>query len=223
MGQLSRPVPTLHQEDKLHLSTLLISPQFDPGFACKPLAERPTSKKRYGRVRQGLIPGDIFRFTRLRWEVSSKEIGSGLKWVPMMKGGEFRRYFSNENWLFLWQKSGVEPKAFAEQRYGGASRTIKNESEFFKPGITFPRVSSVGMNGRLMPQDSVFSDTGMAIIPEEEASTWNLLALFNSRLADIICAALHPGRKFEVAHLAAIPIEERVLTDEGLRTLAREA
>ncbi|RLJ64759.1 BREX-1 system adenine-specific DNA-methyltransferase PglX [Sulfurisoma sediminicola] len=198
-------------------------PQFDPGFACKPLVEKPVSNKRYGKVRQGLIPGDIFRFTRLRWEVPGNEIGNGLKWVPMMKGGEFRRYFSNENWLFLWDKDGRESKAFAEQRYGGASRTIKNESEFFKPGITFPRVSSVGMNGRLMPKDSVFSDTGMAIIPEDEESTWNLLALFNSRLADIICAALHPGRKFEVAHLAAIPMEERVLKDEGLCRFAQEA
>lgn len=198
-------------------------PQFDSNFACKPLVKKSISKEQFGRVRQGLIPGDIFRFTRLRWEVSVKDIGKGLKWVPMMKGGEFRRYYSNENWLFLWDKNGVEPKAFAEQRYGGASRTIKNESEFFKPGITFPRVSSVGMNARLMHDESVFSDTGMAIIPEDEASTWNLLALFNSRFADIICVALHPGRKYEVAHLAAIPIEKRVLTDEGLCGLAREA
>jgi hypothetical protein len=198
-------------------------PQFDSAFACKPLVNTVGATTRYGKVRQGLIPGDIFRFTRLRWEVSAVAIGKNHKWVPMMKGGDFRRYYSNEDWLFLWANNGCEPKAFAEQRYGGASRTIKNESEFFKPGITFPRVSSVGLNARLMPEDAVFSDTGMAVIPEDKEATWNLLGLFNSRLADMICAALHPGRKFEVAHIAAMPMAESVLTDENLRQFTREA
>jgi hypothetical protein len=197
-------------------------PQFDSAFACKPLLKIARTVSRYGNVRQGLIPGDIFRFTRLRWEVPDFEIGKDHKWVPMMKGGEFRRFYSNEDWLFLWANNGYEPKAFAEKRYGGASRTIKNESEFFKTGITFPRVSSVGLNARLMPEDAVFSDTGMAIIPDDKEATWNLLGLFNSRFADMICAALHPGRKFEVAHIAAMPVSEFVLTDENLRQFTLE-
>jgi len=85
----------------------------------------------FADVRQGLIPGDLFRFCRLSWEVPPNEVGITLKWVPMMKGGDYCKYYNNDNWLFKWKKEGREAKAFAAARYGSSSRTIKNENFFF--------------------------------------------------------------------------------------------
>lgn len=198
-------------------------PQLDSECAAQPLIERSRSRSSFGRVRQGLIPGDLFRFTRMFWEVPSKDIGRGRSWIPMMKGGDFSRYYSYEPWLFNWHNEGHEPKAFAAQRYGGASRTIKNDKEFFKGGLTFPRVSSVGLNIRMMPENSIFSDTGMAIIPDNKAHAIGLLGICNSRMADAICEALHPGRKFEIAHLAAIPIKEALLSDSEFCRVVEKA
>ena len=170
-------------------------------------------------VRQGLIPGDQFRFSRLWQEVPASAFG----WCWAAKGGDYSRYISREDLLLAWKDDGAEIKAFAEEHYGGASRTIKNEHLFFKPGISFPRVSSVGLNARVLPSNFAFTDTGMAVIPKRKKDCLPLLGFLNSRLADYCCNSLHPGRKFEIAHLSSLPVTPDVLNSAEMARIVSES
>jgi hypothetical protein len=155
-------------------------------------------------VCQGLIPGDTFRFTRLAWELGGDGAGKS-QWASMIKGGEYSPYWSAEPWSIRWNDCGKEMKAFAEQRYGGASRTIKSEGSFFRPGLSFPNVSSVGLNVRLMPDGAILTNTGYGIIPETPVCCKSLCGFLNSQPVAVLCEAMHPGRKFDVGYVAAIP------------------
>ncbi|MCY3869034.1 MAG: BREX-1 system adenine-specific DNA-methyltransferase PglX [Gemmatimonadetes bacterium] len=180
---------------------------FNCNTAVKSLAEdqhREIEDSNTSVILQGLIPGDIGRFCRLEWEVDSTQVGRDGSWVRLLQGGQFRCYWSDEPWMISWKEDGKEIRAFAAQRYGGASRTIKNDGFFFRHAITFPRVSS-GFNARVMPSNSAFSDTGMAFVPSNPNDVLKLCAILNSRLVEILTRALHPGRKFEVGHISALP------------------
>ena len=174
-------------------------------------------------VRQGLIPGNYDLFVRYRWEVA--EHGIGRKWFTFAKGGDFARYYSDIEHVLLWENGGQVMKEYARNRYGSASRTIKNERYFFREGLTYPRVSSRGLNVRYLPDGHVFSDTGMAIFPgSSKTDVSYLLGLLNSVLSDFIVNALHPGRKYEILHLSSVPYRQPTAeTSKTISSLAKSA
>jgi hypothetical protein len=188
-----------------------VYPPIDSEFAMEVQSPR-TAGKFDVHVRQGLIPGDQFRFSRLATEVPYGS--SSWKWAA--KGGDYAKFLSLEDVLVLWQNDGTEIKMYAEICYGGASRTIKNEKHFFHRGISFPRVSSVGLNARVLPENSLFTDTGMAVLIEDPALRLSILGYLNSRLADYCCNSLHPGRKYEIAHLSSLPVAPELLASKDL-------
>jgi len=197
-------------------------PPFDPQYSMDTGLERskPTIQV---AVRQGLIPGDFFRFGRLSWEVPIGTCGSKQKWSWSCKGGEFSKYYAGEDIVLLWENDGAEMKRFAQDHYGGASRTIKNEALFFQPGLTYPRVSSIAFNVRIMPRGFIFTDTGMAVVPKASQHAIGILGLLNSRLADFCATALHPGRKYEIAQISSLPFNEKTVTDSIVGSRATQA
>ena len=152
-------------------------------------------------VRSGLVPPSYAQFVHYRWESSPQH----SDWVRLAKGGDFRTYYADIEYSIWWKDNGKDAKRYSAEHYGSASRYIKNERLFFREGVTYSRVSSVGLSGRYLPEGCIFSETGPAILPSETVSTWYLLALINSQLVKYLADAIHPGRKYEVLHLATIP------------------
>jgi hypothetical protein len=193
-------------------------PPLDKQFAME--VRSPRCKGNHSaHVRQGLIPGDQFRFSRLSTEVPLQS--SGWKWAA--KGGDYSKFLSLDDLLIKWHFNGHEIKIYAEINYGGASRTIKNEQYFFRRGISFPRVSSVGLNARVLAEGSVFTDTGMAVIVDDPKVRLSILGFLNSRLADYYCDSLHPGRKFEIAHVSSLPLPKKLIVDSQFREKVESA
>ena len=48
------------------------------------------------------ITGDNNKYLRLLWEVNNKQSGQNMKWVPMAKGGSFRRWYGNIDTVVNW-------------------------------------------------------------------------------------------------------------------------
>ena len=82
-----------------------------------------TSLKEHAEARQGLITGDNDRFLRQWFEVEFTSIGFGmsscndakesqLKWFPHNKGGNFRKWYGNQDHVVNWENDGYEIKHF---------------------------------------------------------------------------------------------------------------
>jgi hypothetical protein len=206
----------------LHDAILRAFLQFTALNPSQAWATEVTKKPSYADVLQGLIPGDIFRFVRLVTELSPDRIADG-SWYRLCRGGDFQRFWADEPCVVRWAMNGKEIMQYAADNYGGASRTIKNVDYFGRRGLTYPRISSIGLNVRAMSAGFAFSDAGMAIIPCEEDHLLNLSGLLNSRLADYVASSLHPGRKFEIAHISSIPVPESLVEDKTIPKLAKQS
>ncbi|WP_051663081.1 BREX-1 system adenine-specific DNA-methyltransferase PglX [Alicyclobacillus macrosporangiidus] len=102
--------------------------------------------------RQGLATADNNRFLRLWHEVNVHRIGfgmrsreeamrSGLKWFPLNKGGGFRKWYGNQDFVVNWENDGAEIKENVINRYpylnGNYEYVVKNEKYYFREGITW--------------------------------------------------------------------------------------
>ncbi|MHB8565443.1 MAG: hypothetical protein ACYDDA_16265, partial [Acidiferrobacteraceae bacterium] len=133
----------------------------------------------FAAVVQGIIPVPLEWFVRHWWEVRSD---GGTTWIPLAKGGDFGRFWYDEDLVIDWSSDGARVKSEAKRRYGSASRTIKNDGYFGRRGLTFPRVSSIGFSCRPMPDGAGFTDKGQLIFLAAPENLSSLMAVLNSEL-----------------------------------------
>ena len=149
-------------------------------------------------VKEGLKTADNDHFIRYWFEIDEKQIGN--KWFPHTKGGEFRRWYGNNYWVLNYYNNGYELKHFK-----GA--TITSPENFFKPYLTYSRISSGKFNLRYTPKGFIPNMAGLSIVPQSSESPVNaVLAFGNSHLFQFILDAENPTLNNPPGLIAAMPI-----------------
>lgn len=175
--------------------------------------------KKIGDTRQGMATSDNNRFLRLWSEVNFKTIcfnassrneavASGKKWFPYNKGGEFRKWYGNSEFLVNWENDGEELLQYASSLYGSPTRTIKSISEYFKPCISWSKISSSNLAMRFYSKGYIFDVAGCCIFSKDEEILHLLLGFSNTYLARTFLKTLSPTLNFEAGHLAQLPVYE---------------
>ncbi|WP_314293039.1 BREX-1 system adenine-specific DNA-methyltransferase PglX [Fusobacterium periodonticum] len=161
-----------------------------------------------GEAKQGLATADNNRFLRLWNEVNYNKIGYNIsnsqealeskkKWFPYNKGGEFRKWYGNQEYLVNWENDGYEIKNFK-------NAVVRNPSYYFKESISWSKVSSSNFSMRFYQKGLIFADAGMSYFSNENLKY--ILGLSNSELINKILSLLSPTLNFEVGHISNIPI-----------------
>ncbi|OQB44657.1 MAG: Eco57I restriction-modification methylase [bacterium ADurb.Bin157] len=169
--------------------------------------------------RQGLATSDNKRFLRFWPEVSWSKVALGIetreeaknshkKWFPYNKGGEYRRWFGNNDFLINWENDGKELLGFAAELYGSPTRTIKNIPFYFKRCITWSFVSSSYFGVRYSDKGFIFDVGGSsAFCPEDQIFVYS--GFLCSSLAFKFMQALNPTLNFQSGNVAVLPIMEQ--------------
>lgn len=185
--------------------------------------------------RKGLGTGDADRFVRFWWEVAAgrtfrdatdglSAAQSGAKWFPFNKGGEFRKWYGNQDYIVNWQADG------REIRQPGAvpGARPQNVRFYFRPTVSWSKVSSGEPAFRYFPSGWIFSDAGLGLYDDERSPDYRaLLALCNSSLTREMLKSISPTLNFEAGQIASLPFvegmgEELLTTVEALTDAARD-
>lgn len=90
------------------------------------------------QVRNGITTGENDKFIRYWFEVSNLE---NYKWYPCNKGGSFRKWYGNIEFVIDWEMNGHRLKNFRDQ--SGKLRSTLRSIEFnFKEAITMSRITA---------------------------------------------------------------------------------
>jgi hypothetical protein len=146
-------------------------------------------------VLKGLITGDDFCFLRANWEVDPALIGAARAWEWFHKGGGYSPYYSDVHLLVAWNSDGARLKADAAKKYGSATRTIKNEAFFRKPGLGYGVVNSIGFSVKVIPKGTLFGDVGPVIQPSADSDIEFLLGFLNSELVRVLLRVRQVGER----------------------------
>jgi len=189
--------------------------------------------KSYGDTRQGMATSDNNRFLRLWFEVESSKIGRDCrnaeealaiakKWYPYNKGGSYRKWYGNIEYVINYENDGAEVKAYATSLYKSATRTIKSISEYFKPCLSWSKVSTGNIAFRYYPAGFVFDVAGCCIFYKDSKRMFYDFGFINSKVAMSILSIIAPTMNFEAGHVASLPIIESADNTERINTLCEE-
>ncbi len=168
-----------------------------------------------GQIAQGLITGDTSRFTRLWFEVerakfqfdaidSENVIENCIKWVPYNKGGMYRKWYGNNDYVVNWENDGYEIKNFTDEN--GKLRSRPQGSDFyFKDIITWTKISSSKISFRHKEAGHISSEAGMTIYVPVDIRRY-ILGFCNSKVADSILQMLSPTLNYELGDIGKLPI-----------------
>ena len=165
--------------------------------------------------KQGLATADNERFLRLWHEVDIQKIGfgisscdeaetSGKKFFPYNKGGAFRRWYGNRDYVVNWENDGYEIKNFKDDKGKVRSRP-QNLQYYFKPAITWSDVTSGSFSGRYAEQGFMFDIKGSSGFPDKELLPY-VLGLLNSKVAQAFIKILNPTMTTQVGDMTRIPV-----------------
>ncbi|MCC1771533.1 class I SAM-dependent DNA methyltransferase, partial [Salmonella enterica subsp. enterica serovar Indiana] len=93
---------------------------------------------------------------------------SHQKWYPYNKGGTFRRWYGNHEYVVNWKNDGEELKDFVEElnklRPGGR---LKNQEYYFLECINYSSLSSGFFSARYTNTGFLFDTKGSGIFPKD--------------------------------------------------------
>ncbi len=142
-----------------------------------------TLLKDIASTKQGFKTGDNDRFLRLWFEVSTAKAqlyaNSGQKWAPCTKGGEFRRWYGNLEYVVNWDNDGYEIKNFYDAKGKLRSRP-QNLQINFKPAISWSSISSSKIHFRLYDEKMMYESKGPVLTPHTDNFLY-ILAYVNSK------------------------------------------
>ncbi|MEO7037029.1 MAG: BREX-6 system adenine-specific DNA-methyltransferase PglX, partial [Polyangiaceae bacterium] len=153
-------------------------------------------------VRQGAATSDNARFLRRQFEVTD---GLSSDWAPYIKGGAGRAWIEPLTDTIRWAMAGLEVRAYAQHLYGSYTRTIKNESFYFRRGVAFTPIGS-GFEARVHKYASVFGHMGSSAFPATDHGLASLVTLMNSATSKFVLGSLNPGVHFEVGDVNRLPM-----------------
>ncbi len=166
-------------------------------------------------ARQGLSTGDTSRFLRFWHEVNFDGIAFGCKssedfektdvnWAPYNKGGDFRKYYGNMDYVVLWKNSGAEVKSFIPKS------VIRNEGYYFKGSLSWSDVTSSHTSFRLYPEGFIFDTVGHSAFFDNEESKIAAIGYLNSPLIQKIIPAINPTLHFSGGYFLGLPRLEKL-------------
>lgn len=163
-------------------------------------------------VKTGISTGSNERFTRFWWEIDKSLISSDYrkdrrKWVFFLKGGPYKKWYGNIFLVINWSQNGFDIKRYPKS-------TVRNESYYFKEGISTVKATAKGGDFRYSPENTIFADGAPSIFFEKELkSVWFGLAVLNSSLSNYSLNCLNPTVNTQVGDLQRLPF---VNPDDGI-------
>lgn len=163
----------------------------------------------------GMTTGENAKFLRIWHEVSISRIGfetqdvsetrgKAFRWFPYNKGGEFRKWYGNRDYVINWEDNGRDIR-------DNGHLVPRSMNYMFRRGVSWSKISSGKIAFRVEDPGRMFDVAGLCLFPlKEEINLAALAAFGNATVASSFLEFLSPTLNFEVGDVSSIPISEEV-------------
>lgn len=159
-------------------------------------------------TRQGTATRDNNKWLRDWWEISHSAMAvdcktpedaqrAAQKWFPYNKGGQFRKWYGNAQYVINW---------FDDTRHPQSDFTVKKNDLYFKQTITWGLISSSVISFRHQPEGSLFDVAGMSMTCEDGNQILQVLAFCNSSISQSVLQMIAPTLNYQIGDIMRLPI-----------------
>lgn len=165
--------------------------------------------------KQGIATANNNKYLRLWYEVSMVNVKFDAKtheeaslcsekWYPYNKGGAFRKWYGNNDFVVNWQNDGFELR-------NDKKAVLRNRDFYFKSSVTWSDITSNSNAFRYKPIGHLFDVTGMSVFSND--LSYYLLAFCNTKVVQELLKIIAPTMHCQCGDVANIP----VISDEEKR------
>ena len=148
---------------------------------------------------------------RVGYQMPSREEAklSGRKWFPHAKGGEFRKWYGNSEYVVNWENDGQLLQTTLHPSGKRIWAHNFNLEQIFKPAICWTTVTIADTSFRYHPQGYLYDAAAGLCQPKKADDMWLLLGALNSRVSINAIKLLNPTVNLAPGYLGRIPVEKK--------------
>lgn len=139
-------------------------------------------------------------YFKIGFDVPSREIAERSKkiWFPYNKGGSFRKWYGNQEFLIYWKNGGID-------LFNDPKAVVRNPSYYFRESVSWSDVTSSKNSFRYYKKGFIFDSTGHSAFPNSRISANKLLAVCNNKFFESIIKIINPTMHFHIGYFNNLP------------------
>ena len=161
--------------------------------------------------KQGLLTANNNRFLRLWQEIKVSEFvnpkfydGNVKKWCPHNKGGAFRKWYGNMDYVVNWEDDGFEIKNFKDDKGKVRSRP-QSLDYYFLPSVSWSDITSSTNAFRIYPEGFIHNGCAPSAFGNRHSWKMSLLAFCNLKFTSEIVRLINPTMHFSEGYFKKLP------------------
>lgn len=186
----------------------------------------------YATTRAGMITGNNNMFMRMWHEIDYTKMGIRLrsresavdskkKWFPYNKGGEYRKWYGNNEYVVNWENDGFFMRNFKDDK-GKIPAHAFNLEYIFKENVTWSSLSSYKFAARYTDYGFLYDASGSFADVRTE-NLYYTLAFLCSAVTMYFLSAMNPTLNFQKGNIASLPFILNKEKIDAIDALTREA
>ncbi|AOY75380.1 BREX-1 system adenine-specific DNA-methyltransferase PglX [Clostridium formicaceticum] len=176
-------------------------------------------------VTNGMFTCNNNYFLKMWYEVNRKKINlqcknteeainNDVKWYPYNKGGEFRKWYGNHEYVINYMNDGREVREYRKDR--GQSFSLPGQEYFFRESISWSFVSSSKFGVRYYPKGFIFDIAGSSVFANNTENIFFITAFLCSKIAFEFLLLENPTLNFQAGNVASLPLIENIDVSEKM-------
>lgn len=167
----------------------------------------------FGSAKVGIGSGNTDYFLKLWFEISFSDIDfkrtnkeiSQVNFVPINKGGSFRKWYGNFEYVINWKNDGAEIKNYKDSK-GNKLSYPRNLDYQLKESITWGDITSSSLSFRYSDIGNFFSDVGNSFFVFNQKYLFYFLAYANTKFFDLLSSVINQTMHFKPGNMEAMPV-----------------
>lgn len=167
----------------------------------------------FGSAKVGIGSGNTDYFLKLWFEISFLDIGfnrtnneiSEVNFAPINKGGSFRKWYGNFEYVINWKNDGAELKNYKDSK-GNKLSYPRNLDYQLKESITWGDITSSSLSFRYSDIGNFFSDVGNSFFVSNQKYLYYFLAYANTKFFDSLSSVINQTMHFKPGNMEAMPV-----------------
>lgn len=179
--------------------------------------EHSQSVATYGNTREGMATGSNDLFMRYWFEVEKNRmktncktrdnaVQSSCKWFPYNKGGDYRKWYGNDEYVVNWYNDGFEIMNFKDEKTGRIRSHNYNLDYIFRQGISWTALSSGNFGCRYSSQGKLADSKGSMLYLKNDDLLMYFLGLLNSCVSKYVLGVTSQTLDFKPGRIAELPV-----------------
>jgi len=148
-------------------------------------------------INEGIHTRNNSLFLRTWFETDIRKFH--VKWHPLNKGLEYRKWYGNNLYIVDWEDDGKNIKNFSKA-------TIGSSRNFFKEGITYTAITSGVNSFRYSPEKFLYDVSGPTMFPKIDCK--KILLSLNTKITQLLLKIINPTMSLQIGDIKKIPLLE---------------